>query len=87
MLFAVALLCQPIIPPKTSGAQTTTMNEKQTQPAKQFPLRLARSLQAAAKLLADQEGVSLNHFITLAVAEKVSRIQQENSSPAKTKRA
>jgi hypothetical protein len=39
-----------------------------------FPLRLARPLRDHARLLAAQEGVSLNHFISLAVAEKVSRL-------------
>lgn len=63
------------------------MKVEPNQHAKQFPLRLARSLQAAAKLMANRDGVSLNHFISLAVAEKVSRLQQENSSPPIAKRA
>jgi hypothetical protein len=40
-----------------------------------FPLRLAASLKHSAELLATQDGVSLNHFINLAVAEKVSRME------------
>lgn len=40
-----------------------------------FPLRLAASLKERARLLAAQDGVSLNHFINLAVAEKVSRLE------------
>jgi hypothetical protein len=60
------------------------MKAKQDQHAKQFPLRLARSLQATAKLMAERDGISLSHFIALAVAEKVSRIKQENFSPPKT---
>jgi len=63
------------------------MKANNEQHPKQFPLRLARSLKAAASLVAEQEGISLNHFITLAVAEKVSRIEQQNSSPPVTKRA
>ena len=55
--------------------------------AKQIPLRLARSLKAAATLVAEREGISLNHFISLAVAEKISRIEQDNASPPITKRA
>jgi hypothetical protein len=78
---------QPIIPPKTPGVQASTMKAKNDQHAKQFPLRLARSLKAAATLMADREGISLNHFITLAVAEKISRFQQENSSLPVSKRA
>jgi predicted HicB family RNase H-like nuclease len=38
-----------------------------------FPLRLPRSLKDAAKLMADRDGVSLNQFISLALAEKVER--------------
>ena len=55
--------------------------------AKQISLRLARSLKAAATLMAEREGISLNHFITLAVAEKISRIKPERPSPPITKRA
>jgi predicted HicB family RNase H-like nuclease len=55
--------------------------------AKQFPLRLARSLREAANLIARREGISLNHFISLAVAEKVSRIGQVSASPPDEKRA
>jgi predicted HicB family RNase H-like nuclease len=48
-----------------------------------FPLRLAASLKDRAKLLATRDGVSLNHFISLAVAEKVSRLEvaTERDSP------
>lgn len=43
----------------------------------QFPLRLANSLREAANALATHEGISLNHFISLAVAEKISRIEDQ----------
>jgi len=39
-----------------------------------FPLRLAKSLKEVASTLARRDGVSLNHFISLAVAEKISRL-------------
>jgi hypothetical protein len=42
-----------------------------------FPLRLTISLKAMANLLAQEDGVSLNHFINLAVAEKISRLESE----------
>lgn len=45
-----------------------------------FLLRLPLSLREEATRLAHNEGVSLNHFISLAVAEKVSLMQR---SPAK----
>lgn len=40
-----------------------------------FALRLPDSLYAHAKLLAEQDQASLNQFITVAVAEKVSALQ------------
>lgn len=40
-----------------------------------FALRLPESLYARAKVLAEQEQASLNQFITVAVAEKVSALQ------------
>jgi hypothetical protein len=42
-----------------------------------FPLRLATSLRDMANVLAQKDGVSLNHFISLAVAEKISRLENE----------
>jgi hypothetical protein len=41
-----------------------------------FPLRLCPSIRQQANDLAHLEGISLNHFISLAVAEKVSRMEQ-----------
>jgi ATP/maltotriose-dependent transcriptional regulator MalT len=41
-----------------------------------FPLRLPPSILQQANDLADREGVSLDHFIGLAVAEKISRADQ-----------
>jgi hypothetical protein len=43
-----------------------------------FPLRLGVSLKETANLLALRDGVSLNYFISLAVAEKISRIEQQS---------
>jgi hypothetical protein len=43
-----------------------------------FPLRLGVSLKATANLLALKDGVSLNYFISVAVAEKISRIEQQS---------
>ncbi|MCZ2407612.1 MAG: toxin-antitoxin system HicB family antitoxin [Burkholderiales bacterium] len=40
-----------------------------------FALRLPDSLYAHAKQLAEQDRASLNQFITVAVAEKVSALQ------------
>lgn len=43
-----------------------------------FPLRLSPSLRAQASSMAEQEGISLNHFISLAIAEKVIRMEMGN---------
>lgn len=42
-----------------------------------FPLRLSPSVRMQATDLARLEGISLNHFISLAVAEKISRMEHE----------
>ena len=42
-----------------------------------FPLRLPASLQAEARKTAEQEGVSLNQLISLALAEKISVLRAE----------
>jgi hypothetical protein len=43
-----------------------------------FPLRLGFSLKETANFLALKDGVSLNYFISVAVAEKVSRIEHQS---------
>jgi predicted HicB family RNase H-like nuclease len=59
-----------------------SLSPDQTRRNAQFPLRLAKSLREAASAIAMQQGISLNHFIALALAEKISRIEhQAPSSP------
>ncbi|WP_353069007.1 toxin-antitoxin system HicB family antitoxin [Tunturibacter empetritectus] len=41
-----------------------------------FPLRLSPSIRQQANDLAHVEGISLNHFISLAIAEKIVRMEQ-----------
>jgi hypothetical protein len=41
-------------------------------------IRLSDSLHAAARQLAATEGVSVNHLITLALAEKISALNTED---------
>ncbi len=41
-----------------------------------FPLRLPVSTRRQANDLAHREGLSLNQFISLAVAEKITRLEQ-----------
>ncbi len=40
-----------------------------------YPLRLPISLKAAAERLSKQDGASLNQFVVLAVAEKISAME------------
>jgi hypothetical protein len=42
-----------------------------------FPLRLMPSVRRAAENFSQQEGVSLNQFINIAVAEKLAHLQHE----------
>ena len=39
-----------------------------------YPLRLPRSLKQAVKRLSREEGTSINQFVVMAVAEKVSAL-------------
>lgn len=48
-----------------------------------YPLRLCPSIRTHAELLAKQDGISLNHFISLAVAEKLSRLEHESWTVAR----
>ena len=58
------------------------MSPDQTRHSARVPLRLAKSLKEAASVMALQQGISLNHFITLALTEKIGRIgHQTTSSP------
>jgi hypothetical protein len=40
-----------------------------------YPLKMAASLKKAAARLAAEDGVSLNHWINMAVAQKVSAVE------------
>jgi len=44
---------------------------------KKFPLRLMPSVRKVAEAVSQKEGVSLNQFINLAVAEKVAHLQHD----------
>jgi hypothetical protein len=44
-------------------------------PAKTFPLRLPISMKTEAVGAASEEGISLNQFINIAIAEKIVRIE------------
>jgi hypothetical protein len=42
---------------------------------KTYPLRLPRSLKDAVERLSKEDGTSINQFVAMAVAEKVSALQ------------
>ena len=50
----------------------------ETKRALSFPLRLCPSTRLQATKLAQNDNISLNHFISLAVAEKISRLEHES---------
>lgn len=47
-----------------------------SQPAT-FPLRLPRSIRASVDRVSKREGVSINQFISIAVAEKLAMLEAE----------
>ena len=51
-----------------------------------FRLRLPESLHKQVKALAEQEGVSVNQFVTTALAEKLSALMTEDDLGAQAKR-
>lgn len=51
-------------------------NEKKAAVSK-FPLRLMASVRKGAERFSQREGVSLNQFINVAVAEKLAHLQHE----------
>jgi hypothetical protein len=50
---------------------------KKKMPMSKFPLRLMPSVRKTAESYSGKEGVSLNQFINLAVAEKLAHMQHE----------
>jgi hypothetical protein len=46
-------------------------------PVSKFPLRLMPSMRRVAENFSQREGVSLNQFINIAVAEKLAHLQHE----------
>jgi len=52
-----------------------------------FPLRLPVSLKAALQELAEQDGTSLNQFLVIAAAEKLSAMQAEEFFASRRKLA
>ena len=53
------------------------MNGNSKKVANKFPLRLMPSVRRVAEQFSRREGVSLNQFINIAVAEKLAHLQHE----------
>lgn len=62
-------------PRKSQPDERYDMDQKR---ALSFPLRLSSSVRQRAAEIAQQDQISLNHFISLAVAEKISRLEHES---------
>jgi len=58
------------------------MKEAQT-----YPLRLPRSLKQAVERLSREDGTSINQFVAMAVAEKVSALETARFFEDRKKRA
>jgi hypothetical protein len=52
-----------------------------------YPLRLPRSIKAAAETLARAEGISMNQFIATAVAEKLAVLSTADFFAQRSQRA
>ena len=52
-----------------------------------YPLRLPRSVKAAAEKMAQEEGISLNQFVATAVAEKLAVMNTADFFGARKARA
>jgi hypothetical protein len=55
------------------------MDQEQNKKKQGFLLRLPVSLREQATKIAHEDGISLNHFISLAVTEKISRMAASTS--------
>jgi HicB family len=51
--------------------------EVRKKPIPKFPLRLMPSVRRTAEVYSEKEGVSLNQFINVAVAEKLAHLEHE----------
>lgn len=52
-----------------------------------YPLRLPRSIRAGVERLSKKEGVSINQFVSIAVAEKLAMIEAESYFAERQSRA
>jgi len=53
------------------------VNESRKATIERFPLRLMPSVRRTAEVFSEKEGVSLNQFINVAVAEKLAHLEHD----------
>lgn len=75
-------------------ARNEKRSSHETRAASKFPLRLMPSVRKVAEEFSRRDGVSLNQFINVAVAEKLAHLQHEEwlarrhkATPARISRA
>lgn len=52
-----------------------------------YPLRLPRSIRAGVELMSKQDGISINQFVSIAVAEKLAMMQAQTYFAERSARA
>ena len=52
-----------------------------------YPLRLPRSIRAGVELMSKQDGISINQFVSIAVAEKLAMMQAQTYFADRSARA
>ena len=52
-----------------------------------YPLRLPRSIRAGVERMSKMDGISINQFVSIAVAEKLAMIQAETFFAERSARA
>jgi len=70
-----------MIPEVSARSEDETMSETKT-----YPLRLPRSLKDTVERISKEEGTSINQFVAMAVAEKVSALDTAFFSRAQASR-
>ena len=52
-----------------------------------YPLRLPRSIRAGVERLSKEDGISINQFVSIAVAEKLAMLQAQDYFAQRSARA
>jgi len=49
-----------------------------------YPLRLPRSIRAGVERVSKRDGISINQFVSIAVAEKLAMLEADSLRPPET---